>query len=406
MDNVAPSVLPAAPIMPQGWITYQNSASRVILKPDAIDDAGIELDAIGCKRLMVLCGGSTARSPLLPKVLRALGDRTVVVFDRVVEHSSTILVTQVAEAARSARIDGLVAVGGGSVSDTAKGIAILLAEGGDIESHASRFVPPDEFYPNLLHKPKLPILAIPTTASAAEVTPGLGIRNPRGEKKLFWDVKLACRVILLDPTANLSVPVSIMAATAMNGFAHCAEGLYSRLRNSISEALALQGIRMFTSAIPAMVSDPADPDQRGAVLAAAHLSGMVISNARVGIHHAICHNLGAIGGISHGAANAIMLPHALEYNLPVAAAELARMAEAMGVNTRNQTIVASAEAGIAAVRELQRAAKVPTRLRDVGLSRELFATIAQNTLGDRGLFFNPRPTETSKPIVDLLNSAW
>src|SRR6185437_4215878 len=114
--------------------------------------------------------------------------------------------------ARRERVDALVAVGGGSASDTAKAIAILLAEGGRIEEHASRFEPPDRFFPTPLPNPKLPVISIPTTASAAEVTPGLGIRDPAtGAKLLFWDVKLASRVILLDPEANLEVPAALMA---------------------------------------------------------------------------------------------------------------------------------------------------------------------------------------------------
>jgi alcohol dehydrogenase len=197
-----------------------------------------------------------------------------------------------------------------------------------------------------------------------------------------------------------------MASTAMNGFAHCAEGLYSRLRNPISEALALHGIQLFARGLPAMVADPANPDHRSTVLAAAHLSGMVISNARVGIHHAICHCLGARGGLAHGVANSIMLPHALAYNLPVAARELAQIATAMGVDTRNLTAEAAAQAGIDAVKALQRDSKVPTRLRDTGLDRALLPAIAADTLRDRGLFFNPRRTENAAPIVDVLEQAW
>lgn len=389
----------APPITPAGWISYQNTFARVLLKPNAIDDLPREVAALGCKRLLLVCGPNTAKTPLLPRVREAAGDLVVGLFDRVVEHSSTALVTEGAALARELAIDGLLAIGGGSASDTAKGIAILLAEGGKIDDHASTFVPPDKFYPKELHRPKLPVIAIPTTASAAEVTPGLGIRNERGAKLLFWDVKLAARLIILDPVANAQVPAAIMATSAMNGFAHCAEGLYSRLRNPISEALALHGIAMFARGLPAMVAEPGNVEHRATVLAAAHLSGMVISNARVGIHHAVCHCLGARGGLAHGVANSIMLPHALAYNLPVAGDELARMAAAMGAKPNG-------EAGIEAVRALQAAAKVPTRLRDTGLKRELIPAIAEDTLKDRGLFFNPRRTENAAPIIALLEQAW
>ncbi|MGE0800769.1 MAG: iron-containing alcohol dehydrogenase family protein [Lautropia sp.] len=384
---------------PPDWIDYRNTGARVLMRPGAIDALPAEIDALGCRRLMLICGGRTRASRMFERIAAGLGERVVARYDRVVEHSSTVGVTEAAGAARAARVDGLVAVGGGSASDTAKGIAILLGEGGEIEAHASRFEPPDRFFPTPLPAPKIPVIAVPTTASAAEVTPGLGLRDREGRKLLFWDNTLASRLIVLDPEANVEVPATLMASTAMNGFAHCAEGLYSRLRNPISEALALQGARLFTRWLPAMVADPADVAARGGVLTAAHLSGMVISNARVGIHHAVCHCLGARGGLSHGVANSIMLPYAIAYNREEAAGPLALLAQAMGAEP-------TADAAIAAVRRLQADAGVPTRLRDTGLARELLPAIAADTFHDRGLFFNPRRTESVDAIIQLLEQAW
>jgi alcohol dehydrogenase class IV len=405
-ERAQQTVIGLPPITPPHWINYTNTGTRVILWPDAIDAMGEEVRKLGCSRVMITAGAHTRETQLFQRVLKALGTLVAVVFEEVIEHSSTVAVTRGAEIARTKNIDGFVAVGGGSSSDTAKGIAILVAEGGRIEEHASTFVPPDKFYPKDLHKPKLPIVAVPSTASAAEVTPGLGVRTEDGRKLLFWDTKLACRLIVLDPAANTEVPAALMAATAMNGFAHCAEGLYSRMRNPISEGLALQGIRLLKDAIPAMVADPSSVDHRAGVLAGAHISGMVISNARVGIHHAICHCLGGLGGLGHGVSNSIMLPHALAYNLEAAAPALARMAEAMGVDTRNLTDADAAALGIDAVRALQQAAKVPTRLRDTGLDKNLLPAIAEHTLRDRGLFFNPRRTSSAEPILELLETAW
>ena len=387
---------------------YQNNGplQRVVMAPGALDEVSREVAALGARRAMVVCGPNTAKTRLLARVVERLGATLVLLFDRVVEHSSTIVVTEGARLAREKNVDVLVAVGGGSASDTAKGIAILLAEGGRIEDHASRFTPPDQFVPKELPSPKIPILAIPTTASAAEVTPGLGIKDPQGTKLLFWDVKLASRVIILDPVANLEVPVSLMASTAMNAFAHCAEGFYSRLKSPISDAFALQGARILARAIPAMVAEPDNAAHRAGVLTGAYLSGAVISNARVGIHHAICHCLGAAGGLAHGVANAIMLPHALAYNVEVAAAELRQLAEAMDVDVRGLSDRDAAMAAIEAVKALQRKAKVPSRLRDTGLDRAKFPLIAEKAFHDRGLYFNPRRTVEKGPLIALLEQAW
>lgn len=404
MPSELPSAQRAPDILPFGWLDYRNSGTRVLQRPGVIDTLGQEVDGIGCKRVMVICGGNTRRSPVFERVLATLGQRAATVFDEVVEHSSTVMVTRGAQVAREKGVDCLLAVGGGSASDTAKGVAILLGEGGRIEDHATTFVPPDKFFPKPLPAPKLPIIAVVTTASGAECTPGLGIKDEDGRKLLFWDNTLSCRMIVMDPQANLDVPVQVMATTAMNGFAHCVEGLYSRLRNPVSDALALHGIRLFMDALPRMVRNPRDIDARAGVLNAAYLGGSVIANARVGIHHAICHCLGAAGGLPHGVANSIMLPHAMAYNLPVAQKELATMAGAMGVEGGSEA--ERAAAAIERVRALQRDAGVPTRLRDTGLAREKLPEIAQHALGDRGLHFNPRRTDSIAPVLALLEAAW
>ena len=394
----------APDMLPAGWLDYRNTGTRVLLRPGVVDTLGSEMAGLGCERVMVVCGGNTRASGLFERVMAALGPRAVTIYDQVVEHSSVAMVTQGAELARQLKVDGLLAVGGGSASDTAKAIAILLGEGGQLEQHASRFIPPDQFFPQPLPAPKLPLAAVVTTASAAEVTPGLGVRDAQGRKLLFWDNTLAMRLIVLDPEANVEVPVKVMATTAMNGLAHAVEGLYSRLRNPISDALALHSIRLFRQALPRMVQDPRSIDARAGVLTAAHLSGMVISNARVGIHHAICHCLGARGGLSHGVANSVMLPHAMAYNLPVCQGELAAMAPALGVAAGTEAEMA--RAAIDQVRELQLEAQVPTRLRDTGLEREQLAAIAQDTMADRGLYFNPRRTDAVDAVMRLLEAAW
>ena len=201
-------------------------------------------------------------------------------FDLIVEHSGTDIVEVAAKRAIDARVDLLLALGGGSASDTAKAVAILLAEGAPLHSHANRFTPPDKLIQQQLNQPKLPILAIPTTASAAEVTPGLGIRGADGHKLLFWDVKVAARTIILDPEANAEVPATLMATSGMNAVAHCVEGLYSKKRNPIADGLALQGLRLLVQGLPAMMRAPADIDARAQVLYGAHLSGMVIASTR------------------------------------------------------------------------------------------------------------------------------
>jgi alcohol dehydrogenase len=327
-------------------------------------------------------------------------------FDEVVEHSGTGIVAEAARRAAAKNIDLLLAIGGGSPSDTAKAVAILLAEGAPLHQHANRFTPPDKLVQQQLNKPKLPILAIPTTASAGEVTPGLGIRDDDGHKLLFWDTKVAARTIILDPEANVEIPVAIMTGSGMNGLAHCVEGLYSKKRNPVADAFAQQGIRLLSRGLRALVKAPASVDARADVLYGAFVSGLTIASTRTCLHHGICHCLGALGGLSHATANSIMLPHAMRFNARAAAPQLKLVAQAMGVDV---AALSDAEAGgraVEAVVQFQREIGVPMRLRDTSLKRELLAQVAEHAMGDRALYFNPGPAPTVEDVRGVLEAAW
>lgn len=404
--SVEGTTLPTGRSSDAAAFSWQGLPSKVVMASGAIDGIAAEADALNMKRVLLVSGARTARSRAGMNALTALGSRVAARFDAVPPHSGEQVVHQGAELARASGVDGIVAIGGGSASDTVKAIAILLAEGGRIADHANVFYPPDRYDQKILGKRKLPLIVVPTTASAAEVTPGLGIRGDDGKKLVFWDPNVVPRTIILDPEACLDTPIEVMAATAMNAFAHCVEGLYSRVKNPISTGLALHAAGILSRAIPAMVSEPQEESHRAAVLVGAHLSGHVIANARVGLHHAICHGLGSHGGLSHGDANAIMLPHVMRYNAEAALEELARLATALGEDVRVLSTAAAADRAIEAVERLQERAHVPRRLRDAGFDRSLIAPIARMTLSDRGAYFNPIVGPPVADIEAIIGGAW
>lgn len=379
---------------------HRTPASRLVFGPGVVATLRAELNALGVQRPLVLSGPRTAASPLHRAVRDALADGPWVGFDQVPAHSSVATVQTLAALARAEGVDGFVAVGGGSASDTAKAVSLLLAEGGRLQDHATRFTPPDQLFVPELRQPKRPIVAVPGTASAAEVTPGLGVRSDDGSKLLFMDLQLAARVILVDPALNVAVPAALMLATGMNGLAHCIEGLYSRVRSPASTALALHGTARFMRALPAVAARPDDVDARAELLVAAQLSGQVLLNARTGLHHAICHALGAGTGIGHGDANAVLLPEAVAFNAPACADELAAAARACGLAET------TAPALVDHLRALQHALGVPTRLRDLGVRHEQLAAVAEHVMHERGLYFNPRRVQGAGEIAALLDRVW
>lgn len=363
---------------------HRSPQTRVIARPGACAQLGEELAELGVCRPLVLAGRRTARSPAYQQSVAALDGLEVAAFTEIPQHSSVAALEAVMLLAREHRTDGFVAIGGGSPSDTAKAAALWLAEGGELEAHATRFTPPATLMIPELKAAKLPIAAVPCTASGAEVTPSCGIRTADGRKLLFSDLKLAARLIMIDPAANTAVPASIMLATGMNGLAHCVEGLYSKMQTPITTALALHAIQLFAEALPRVAREPDSVDHRASLLAAAHLSGLVLVNSRTCLHHAICHAIGAVTGVSHGESNSVMLPHAMAFNY--------------------QTVPESLP--VARVRELQAELGVPTRLRDIGVRRESLGTVAKKVMGERGLYFNPRQVQHPGEIEALLQAAW
>lgn len=371
-------------------------AMKTMAREDAVEALGAELALLRAQRVLLVCSGSVRRSPLHARVLRQLEGLAVLNAPDIPAHSSVELVERLAADAKAHDAQAIVAVGGGSSSDTAKAVALLMAEGGRLADHASRFTPPRDIHIPQLLQPKIPIVTIPCTASGAEVTPSLGVRDADGRKLLFTDPQLASRVVLLDPRANVDVPASIMLSTGMNGLAHCIEGLYSKERSPMAELVALDALQRFARALPAVHASPGDVAARAELLYAAHLSGLVLVNARTCLHHAICHAIGSVTGAPHGEANAVMLPHALRFNAEAVRPALQRASET----------VAGGGDVIAWIENLAQGLSLKRRLRDIGVDHKDLDRVATKTMGERGLYFNPRVVQDAGEIRGLLEQAY
>lgn len=385
---------------------FIHSSAKIVVQYNFFDFLIPEVDRFGCRNILLLT------SPSVSRALDFCADtvfegRRLLRFAEVPNHSSIALVEDLTRRASEVGIDGIVVIGGGSVIDTGKAVAMCLAEGLPLERHASRFIPPDKIFTPILEKEKIPVFAVPTTASAAEVAPGLGAKCDRtGSKLLFRDFNARPRVIFLDGALALSTPMQIMQESLMNALAHCVESIYSKMQDPLSQAFALQGIEIIVDSMVNIANSPDSIIYRRDALIGAHLSGLCILNSRVGIHHAICHSLGSVGGLSHGQANAVILPHAIRFNATHAQRELAIMARHFAPGAPIPLGRAPLDAILERVASLQAVTGVATRLRDTGLSRSKLSEIAEETLGDRGVYFNPRQISDVGEILEILDAAW
>ena len=272
-------------------------------------------------------------------------------------------IDEIAAAVESA--DGLLAVGGGSAIDLAK--AVSAATG-------------------------LPVVSVPTTYAGAEWASNFGIRdNDRRMQGGGTGANLAG--IVYDPDLTLGLPLEVTVGTAMNALAHCAEALYVKGRTPEADVLALEGARTINEALPKVVAFPDDRQARTKLLAGADVAGHALGIAGLGLGHAMAQAVGGRYGLPHGALNAICLPPALRFNEPVAGAEIARFAEALGTDEP-----------IGRVQELALLGGFK-RLRDLGVPEKDLEELGNLAAQRGGAKANPRPA-TPAEVAALLRSVW
>lgn len=378
-------------------LDYHLYGAHVRFGSGCAQSLGRELAALGCARPVILMQSRMAASEHWAVLRATLEGMMTHVIDSVPNHGGVTWVESVARDVAEFGADSIVAIGGGSVSDSAKALSMLLSEGGQLPDHATHFTPPATIEIPQRTKPKLPIVSLPTTASGAEVTPSFGAREG-DHKLLFWNRQLSCTTILIDPLLSQDIPLTLIRYTAMNGLAHCFEGMYSRNRSLISDGIALQSMELFAQALTDDVMN--QEEQRWRLLLAGHLSGIVLSMAKTCLHHAICHVIGARSGVGHGQVNTVLLPHSLRFNEPVAGECLIpALAVLNGVSATTHSTVSDWIADV--IERLQ----LPGSLESIGITQEELPMIAKQTMTERGLAFNPRRVTHSDEVLSILRHA-
>jgi alcohol dehydrogenase len=299
--------------------------------------------------------------------------------------------------APSARRITLVAVGGGSSIDAAKGIALAAVNpqrGRDLDYRGDFAVP------------ALPVVAVPTTAGTGAETNAFGVViDPAAHRKFYvGHASSMPAAAILDPALTVSMPPAVTAATGMDALTHALESYLSLHPNPWSDGIALQAIRMIAANLPRAVRDGADLAARSQLLLAAHLAGVAMANTGLGVCHAIGHSLGARWNIVHGVALSLLLPDVLRFNLPVRTQRLADVAFALGVGDTHAGEGRNAAAAIDAVAALRDQIGLTTSIGDFGITEADFAQIAADALDDEVLLNTPRAS-TRADISALLSGS-
>jgi alcohol dehydrogenase class IV len=391
---------------------YQFAApTRVIAGLELIEGAGFEFAKEGAKRVLVVTDEVIRATGLVDRVEAGIADgglEVAGVFDEVPQDSETGVVAACAELARAEAADAFLAVGGGSVIDTAKGADVDFTFGGELAEWEGVFGLPREDDGTGRPKPMAPLAAIPTTAgTGSEASPVAVIKDPERQVKfVILDWQIAPDLAILDPASTATLPATLAAATGMDALAHAIEGVTSTEWNPHFDAYALHAIRLIRDNLERAVTDTSDVEARGEMLVAANLAIAPTGLGATGIVHSMSHPAGARYGVHHGMANAIVLPWVIEYN--AAAGEdlgdrYRAVCHLLGVDAPGGAEeVGAALAGH--VRELTGRLGLPTRLSEVGVPEDGIGQLAEDAMGEGPTLVNPRePSE--EDFVELFRKA-
>ena len=399
--------------------------TRVIYRAGLIDDPQEVLAHWGQRRALLVTDAVLVATGLVERVKTGLA-RTqveiVAVYDQVPPNSTIQAVEECAALGNAHHCDFIIALGGGSVLDTAKVANLLMVCGGKVADHMGAYL--------LGTQRLLPFILIPSTAgTGSEVTKVAVIADPEHDVKLpFAETQFLPDLALLDPAVTATLPPKLAAMTGMDALTHAIEAYVDKEWSPAADALALQAIRLIRDALLRACAHPEDAQARGAMLAASCLAGVAFSHSMVGMVHGISHALGGVYHIPHGLANALLLPEVMEYNLETRLDRYADIAEALGVAFPRPGAALSnllrysrlsfaaplakpwfaldryfrrkaAQASITYIRNLNRhlayVTGMPLNLRDAGVQDQLakLDQVVETAMADGAMLYNPREPE-------------
>ena len=317
------------------------------------------------------------------------------IYDEVVPNPTVTNVKNGVKAFAEAKADFLVAIGGGSSMDTAKGIGIVTnnPEFSDVVSLEG--VAPTK-------KKSVPIIAFPTTAgTAAETTINYVIIDEEKHKKMVCvdpnDIP-CCSII--DAELMYSLPKGTTAATGLDALTHAIEGYITKAAWELSDMFEIEAIRLINKYLRLAVFDPQNPKGREGMALAQYVAGMAFSNVGLGGVHGMAHPMGSLHNIPHGVANALLLPTIMEFNAPVCREKYVEIAKAMGAYKEGMTQIEAAQAACDAVRALAVEVGIPQHLSEIGIYEKDIDALADQAIADVCTPGNPRKV-TRDDIVAL-----
>ena len=371
--------------------------TRLVFGDGAIARLGEIAREAGARRALLVTDPGIVKAGHAARALERLAAARVetAVFQDVEENPSTIHVQAGLEAAREARIDSIIGLGGGSAMDCAKGINFLFTSGGSMK---------DYWGIGKARSPMLPLIAVPTTAGTGSESQSFAlISDPVTHQKMACgDKRAAARVALLDPELTLTQPRLVAAATGIDAISHALETAVTRRRNPVSRAFSREAWHLLIGSFPRVLEAPGDLEARGRMLLGASLAGAAIESSMLGATHSAANPLTARYGTVHGHAIGVLLPRVVRFNAEVVGDDYAELLLLAGREPRPGEPPGEALARL--LEEILAATGLPRRLSECGVEEGDLGALSREATTQWTVQFNPRPV-TEEDFLEIYRCA-
>lgn len=384
------------------YYEFQN-ATKILSGKLAINNIPAELKFLNAQSPLLISDEILNKIGTVKKVKDAINtDNKIKVkaeYTQVPPDSDLEVVNKIAKIYKEQKCDSIVAVGGGSVIDTAKGVRMLLSQNKeDINELMGNEI--------LNYGKHVPFIVVPTTSgTGSEVTLVAVIEDKIKNLKMeFISYFLLPDVAVLDPEMTMTLPKKATASTGIDALCHAIEAYTCIQKNPISDAYAISAIKLIMDNIEIAVKNGENKKARLSMANASLMAGISFSNSMVGLVHAIGHSIGAVSKVPHGDAISILLPYVMEYNFDVVKEEYAKIAlytlpeECINKSEEERAVLLIGKVKNL-IKKLNEETGLPKRLKDVKINKNDFEKIAQTSINDGAIIVNPKKAD----IMDIIN---
>ncbi len=373
-----------------------NYITQIQLDFGALRQLQAECQRVGISRPLIVTDAGVKAVGILQKAIDALPDLPVAVFDQTPSNPTEAAVRAAAQVYKAQVCDGLIAVGGGSAIDCAKGVAIAATHEGPLKTYATI----EGGSPKITER-VAPLIAVPTTAgTGSEVARGAILIIDDGRKLGFHSWHIVPKAAICDPELTLGLPAQLTAATGMDAVAHCMETFMAAPFNPPADGIALDGLQRAWAHIERATRNGADREARLNMMSAS-MQGAMAFQKGLGCVHSLSHSLGGVNPrLHHGTLNAMFLPAVVQFNALAESVQkddrLRRMAQAMGL--------ASGSDVAQAIVDMNARLGLPKGLAAMGVTEALFEPVITGALADHCHKMNPR-LASSEDYLAMLNAS-